>query len=47
MTGLGAELPGVCGVLHATDMEVDMPVILWLLGVPLSLVLVLVLAGAI
>jgi len=28
-------------------MEVDMPVILWLLGVPLSLVLVLVLFGAV
>jgi len=28
-------------------MEVEMPVILWLLGVPLSLVLVLVLVGAV
>jgi hypothetical protein len=41
------ELSRQFGVLLASDMEVDMPVILWLLGVPLSLVLVLVLAGAI
>jgi hypothetical protein len=41
------ELPRAFGVLQAANMEVEMPVILWLLGVPLSLVLVLLLAGAI
>jgi len=30
-----------------TNLEVEMPVILWLLGVPLSVVLVLLLVGAI
>jgi hypothetical protein len=30
-----------------TNMEVVMPVVLWLLGVPLSVVLVLMLVGAV
>jgi hypothetical protein len=47
MTDRAVELSRRHGVLQATDMEVEMPVILWLLGVPLSLVLVLVLVGAI
>jgi hypothetical protein len=41
------ELSRQFGVFQTTDMEVDMPVILWLLGVPLSLVLVLMLFGAV
>ena len=47
MTGRAMELPWPFGVLQAANMEVDMPVILWLLGVPLSLVLVLMLFGAV
>ena len=41
------ELPRQFGVFQLSDMEVEMPVILWLLGVPLSLVLVLMLFGAV
>ena len=47
MTARAVELSLRPGVLQTTYMEVDMPVILWLLGVPLSLVLVLVLFGAV
>jgi len=41
------ELTRRFGVFQPSDMEVEMPVILWLLGVPLSLVLVLMLFGAV
>jgi hypothetical protein len=39
--------PGVAGKNETEKMEATMPVILWLLGVPLSLVLVLWLVGVV